>query len=122
MSASRTLVSIMIAIAIHPVAHGQGTIDMSGATALMTTVKTFAEHAGAVICLISLIFAGVQTMSGYFAMAIPALGGAIFGARRARLSVQMVALLPERSRILPEDRGHRISKRRAEGEGNWTIK
>ena len=53
---------------------------MSGATTLMTTVKTFAEYAGAVICLVSLIFAGVQMMSGNFARAIPALGGAIFGA------------------------------------------
>ena len=53
---------------------------MSGATTLMTTVKTFAEYAGAVICLISLIFAGIQMMSGNFTRAIPALGGAIFGA------------------------------------------
>ena len=71
-----TLVALMLATA----ANAQGTIDMSGATTLMTTVKTFAEYAGAVICLVSFIFAGVQMMSDDFARAIPALGGAIFGA------------------------------------------
>ena len=53
---------------------------MSGATNLMNTVKTFAQYAGAVICLVSLIFAGLKMMSGDFARAIPGLGGAIFGA------------------------------------------
>lgn len=80
MSAGRTLVPFFLALAATTAANAQGTIDMSGATTLMTTVKTFAEYAGAVICLISLIFAGVQMMSGNFARAIPALGGAIFGA------------------------------------------
>ncbi len=80
MSAGRTLAPFILALAVTSAAHAQGTIDMSGATTLMTTVKTFAEYAGAVICLISLIFAGVQMMSGNFARAIPALGGAIFGA------------------------------------------
>ena len=79
-SAGRTLAPFLLAFAATTAANAQGTIDMSGATTLMTTVKTFAEYAGAVICLISLIFAGVQMMSGNFARAIPALGGAIFGA------------------------------------------
>lgn len=38
----------------------------------MTMMKTFAEYAGAVI---SLIFAGIQMMSGNLTRAIPALGG-----------------------------------------------
>ena len=78
--AGRALLPTFFALAFASAAHAQGTIDMSGATTLMTTVKTFAEYAGAVICLVSLIFAGVQMMSGNFARAIPALGGAIFGA------------------------------------------
>lgn len=72
--------TLAFCVAFTGAAHAQGNIDMSGATTLMTTVKTFAEYAGAVICLISLIFAGIQMMSGNFARAIPALGGAIFGA------------------------------------------
>ncbi len=80
LSAGRTLAPFFLALAATTAANAQGTIDMSGATTLMTTVKTFAEYAGAVICLISLIFAGVQMMSGNFTRAIPALGGAIFGA------------------------------------------
>lgn len=80
LTAGRTIAPFFLALAVSSAAHAQGTIDMSGATTLMTTVKTFAEYAGAVICLISLIFAGVQMMSGNFTRAIPALGGAIFGA------------------------------------------
>ena len=53
---------------------------MSGATTLMNTFKTFALYAGAVICLGSLIFAGIKMMSGNFQQAIPALFGALFGA------------------------------------------
>ena len=77
---ARTVAPFALVLVASTAAHAQGTIDMSGATTLMTTVKTFAEYAGAVICLVSLIFAGVKMMSGNFAQAIPALGGAIFGA------------------------------------------
>ena len=80
MSAGRTLAPFFLALLATTAANAQGTIDMSGATTLMTTVKTFAEYAGAVICLVRLIFAGVEMMSANFTRAIPALGGAIFGA------------------------------------------
>ena len=79
-AATRTLAPLTVAIALTSVAHAQGTIDMSGATTLMTTFKTFAMYAGAVICLGSLIFAGIKMMSGNFAQAIPGLFGALFGA------------------------------------------
>ena len=62
------------------VAHAQGTMDFSGATTLMTTFKTFAIYAGAVICFGGLIFAGIRMMSGRFQDAIPGLFGALFGA------------------------------------------
>ena len=55
-------------------------MDFSGATTLMNTFKTFALYAGAVICLGSLIFAGIRMMSGRFQDAIPGLFGALFGA------------------------------------------
>lgn len=61
-------------------AHAQGTMDFSGAQTLMTTFKTFAMYAGAVICLGGLIFAGIRMMSGRFQDAIPGLFGALFGA------------------------------------------
>ena len=78
--AIRTLAPTFIALAFVSAAHAQGTIDMSGATTLMNTFKTFALYAGAVICLGSLIFAGIKMMSGNFQQAIPALFGALFGA------------------------------------------
>ena len=78
--ALRVLGPTFFALAFVGAAHAQGTLDMSGATTLMNTFKTFALYAGAVICLGSLIFAGIKMMSGNFQQAIPALFGALFGA------------------------------------------
>ena len=74
-----TLVALSLA-GVANVAHAQGTMDFSGAQTLMTTFKTFAMYAGAVICLGGLIFAGIRMMSGRFQDAIPGLFGALFGA------------------------------------------
>jgi hypothetical protein len=78
--AARTATPILVALAVSSVAHAQGSIDMSGATTVMNSFKTFALYAGAVICLGSLIFAGIRLMSGRFQDAIPGLFGALFGA------------------------------------------
>ncbi len=78
---ARSAAPLVLAFAVSSVAHAQGgSIDMSGATNVMNTFKTFAEYAGAVICLGSLIFAGIRMMGGRFQEAIPALFGALFGA------------------------------------------
>ena len=78
--AARTMAPALIALAFATVAHAQGTMDFSGATALMGSFKTFAVYAGAVICFGGLIFAGIRMMSGRFQEAIPGLFGALFGA------------------------------------------
>jgi hypothetical protein len=80
LSAIRMMVPTLLALSFAGVAHAQGTMDFSGATTLMTTFKTFAIYAGAVICFGGLIFAGIRMMSGRFADAIPGLFGALFGA------------------------------------------
>jgi hypothetical protein len=80
LSAIRTMAPTVFALSIAGVAHAQGTMDFSGATTLMTTFKTFAIYAGAVICFGGLIFAGIRMMSGRFQDAIPGLFGALFGA------------------------------------------
>ena len=72
-----SMCSVLLCVAS---AHAQGTMDFTGATTLMGTFKTFAEYAGAVICLGCLIFAGIRMMAGRFQEAIPALFGALFGA------------------------------------------
>lgn len=61
-------------------AQAQGSISFSGAQTLMQTVQTFAEYAGAVICLIGLIFAGISFMNGNIQRGVVGLFGAIFGA------------------------------------------
>lgn len=76
----RTMAPTLVALAFAGVAHAQGTMDFSGATTLMTTFKTFAIYAGAVICFGGLIFAGIRMMTGRFQDAIPGLFGALFGA------------------------------------------
>ena len=80
LSIARALVPAVIALSFATVAHAQGTMDFSGAQALMGTFKTFAVYAGAVICFGGLIFAGIRMMSGRFQDAIPGLFGALFGA------------------------------------------
>ena len=80
LAAIRTMAPTLFALSIAGVAHAQGTMDFSGATTLMTTFKTFAIYAGAVICFGGLIFAGIRMMSGRFQDAIPGLFGALFGA------------------------------------------
>jgi hypothetical protein len=80
LNAIRTMAPTLFALSFAGVAHAQGTMDFSGATTLMTTFKTFAIYAGAVICFGGLIFAGIRMMSGRFQDAIPGLFGALFGA------------------------------------------
>ena len=80
LSAIRAMAPTLFALSFAGVAHAQGTMDFSGATTLMSTFKTFAIYAGAVICFGGLIFAGIRMMSGRFQDAIPGLFGALFGA------------------------------------------
>jgi hypothetical protein len=75
-----TLAALLFAGVGSGVAHAQGTIDFSGASTVMTTFKTFAIFAGAIICFGGLIFAGIRMMSGRFQDAVPGLFGALFGA------------------------------------------
>ena len=77
---ARTLAPTLTALLFASAAHAQGTMDFTGATTLMTTFKTFAIYAGAVICFGGLIFAGIRMLSGRFQDAIPGLFGALFGA------------------------------------------
>lgn len=77
---ARLFVPYLFAVAFATAAQAQGTMDFSGAQTLMSTFKTFAMYAGAVICLGGLIFAGIRMMSGRFQDAIPGLFGALFGA------------------------------------------
>lgn len=76
----RSLLPVFLTLACTAAAHAQGTIDFSGANTLMGSFKTFAIYAGAIICFIGLIFAGIKMMSGRFQEAIPGLFGALFGA------------------------------------------
>jgi hypothetical protein len=78
--AVRAIAPMLLAFALSSAAQAQGTMDFSGAQTLMTTFKTFAIYAGAVICFGGLIFAGIRMMSGRFQDAIPGLFGALFGA------------------------------------------
>ncbi len=56
--AARVMGPTLVALAFAGVAHAQGTMDFSGAQTLMTTFKTFAIYAGAIICFGGLIYCG----------------------------------------------------------------
>jgi hypothetical protein len=76
----RAMAPTLIALSLARVAHAQGTISFSGAQTFMQTVQTFAEYAGAVICVVGIIFSGVSFMSGNIQRGVIGLFGAIFGA------------------------------------------
>jgi len=77
---ARRLAPALVVLAFSSVAHAQGTIDFSGAQTFMTTVKTFAMFAGAIVCLIGLIFAAVGFLGGRIQQGVMGLIGVIFGA------------------------------------------
>jgi hypothetical protein len=76
----RTILPSLVFLGFSAAAHAQGTIDFSGAQTFMTTLKTFAMYAGAIICLLGLIFAAVRMFGGRYQEAIPGVGAALFGA------------------------------------------
>jgi len=79
-SFGRVVAPFLVMALASTAAHAQGSMDFSGATTLMTSFKTFAIYAGAIICFGGLIFAGIRMMSGRMSEAIPGLFGALFGA------------------------------------------
>jgi len=70
-SFGRTIAPALAYLTIATAAHAQGTIDFSGANGVMTSFKTFALFAGAIICFGGLIFAGIRMMSGRFRIRFP---------------------------------------------------
>lgn len=76
----RSMIPMLLGLAVAAAAHAQGTIDFSGANNVMGSFKTFAVFAGAIIAFGCLIWAGLKMMGGRFQDAIPQLFGALFGA------------------------------------------
>ena len=77
---ARASAPAIFALAFSSAAHAQGTISFSGAQTFMQTVQTFAEYAGAVICMIGLIFSAIGFMGGRIQQGVMGLVGVIFGA------------------------------------------
>jgi hypothetical protein len=67
----RMMAPTFIALTFASIAHAQGTIDFTGAQGVMSSFKTFALYAGAIICFGGLIFAGIRMMSGRFQFTAP---------------------------------------------------
>lgn len=78
--ATRNLGPIALAVAASSAAHAQGTIDFSGATTFMTTIKNFALLAGSLICLVCLVFAVFKFMARDVTEGFVALFGVLIGA------------------------------------------
>ena len=87
-------------------AHAQGSMDFSGATTLMTTFKTFCMYAGAVICLVCLVWAGIKPFrnSSALCLALACWGGACAGS--ALLRGKAFHENPEARRAVTDQPGH----------------
>lgn len=109
-----TLTALLFMGASSAVAHAQGTMDFSGAQTLMSTFKTFAMYAGAVICLGGLIFAGIRMMTGRFQDAIPGLFGALFGAGVLGWGAGWIGAAYVASRLLSRHRPQGVQSGRAQ--------
>lgn len=79
-SCGQTLAPSFVFLAITATAHAQGTIDFSGSTTWLNSVKTFAIYAGAVIAFIALIFTAIKFAGRDIPGAVMGLGGILFGA------------------------------------------
>jgi len=75
--AARTLVPFLVAAAVTTAAHAQGTVDMSGVTAAMSTVETTVKLGGAIALIISIVFAVFQFMGRNMAQGFIGIAGAL---------------------------------------------
>jgi len=77
---ARTLTPSLMLLTLTVAAHAQGTIDLSGSTTWLNSIKTFAIYAGAVIAFVALIFSAIKFAGRDITGAIAGLAGVLFGA------------------------------------------
>ncbi|RRA50523.1 hypothetical protein D1Y84_00080 [Acidipila sp. EB88] len=76
---ARAVAPAVCVMAFSTAAHAQGTIDFSGATTFMTTIKNFALLGGSLMCLVCLVFAVFKFMARDMTEGFAALFGVLIG-------------------------------------------
>lgn len=79
-SFARSVSPLATLVAAATVAHAAPTIDMSGVTSVMQTVQTACLLIGAIIVLISLVFAVFSFAGGNIMRGVTGVAGVLFGA------------------------------------------
>ena len=78
-AARRTLGPILVALAFSPLAaHAQGTVDLSGVTAAMSTIEKSCLLGGALAVVIGIVFGVFQFMGRNISGGFLAIGGGLF--------------------------------------------
>ena len=94
----RTLGPVLVALVVSPIAaHAQGTVDLSGVTAAMSTVEQSCLLGGALAVIIGIVFGVFQFMGRNIAMGFISIGGGLFAGIVIGFAPQWVASLTGQS-------------------------
>ena len=94
----RTLGPVIVALALSPLAaHAQGTVDVSGVTAAMSTIEKSCLLGGALAVVIGIVFGVFQFMGRNISGGFMAIGGGLFAGIVIGFAPQWVSSLTGQS-------------------------
>lgn len=97
-SAGRTFGPVLVALALSPfAAHAQGTVDVSGVTAAMSTIEKSCLLGGALAVVIGIVFGVFQFMGRNISGGFMAIGGGLFAGIVIGFAPQWVSSLTGQS-------------------------
>ncbi len=96
--AGRTLGPVLLALTLSPLAaHAQGTVDVSGVTAAMSTIEKSCLLGGALAVVIGIVFGVFQFMGRNISGGFMAIGGGLFAGVVIGFAPQWVSSLTGQS-------------------------
>ena len=97
-AAGRALGPVLVALALSPLAaHAQGTVDVSGVTAAMSTIEKSCLLGGALAVVIGIVFGVFQFMGRNISGGFMAIGGGLFAGIVIGFAPQWVSSLTGQS-------------------------
>ena len=97
-AAARSLGPVLVALALSPLAaHAQGTVDVSGVTAAMSTIEKSCLLGGALAVVIGIVFGVFQFMGRNISGGFMAIGGGLFAGIVIGFAPQWVSSLTGQS-------------------------
>lgn len=92
-AAKRTLPPLLVVLAVSGAAHAQGTVDLSGVTAAMSTVQKTCMLGGAIAVVIGIVFGVFQFMGRNISGGFMSIGGGLFAGLVIGFAPQWVSSL-----------------------------